>query len=81
MRVRSIYSIVNLVEVPQYLIQLVLYLSFGLLWVFQAEFQDMDEACVQGEGVDSADQFAKDPSAQESEDVIPKYVFGLFLLI
>ena len=34
----------------------------------------MDEACVQGEGVVSADQVVKCPVTQESKDATPKYV-------
>ena len=34
----------------------------------------MDEACVQGEDVDSVDQVVKCPITQESEDVTLKYV-------
>ena len=34
----------------------------------------MDEACVQGEGVDSVDQVTKCSITQESKDVTLKYV-------
>ena len=40
----------------------------------------MDEAHVQGEGVDSADQVTKCSNAQESEDVALKYVIGFSLV-
>ena len=36
----------------------------------------MDEARAQGEGVDSMDQVAKCPDAQESEDATLKYVIS-----
>ena len=38
----------------------------------------MDEAHVQGEGVDSMDQVIKHPDAQESEDATLKYVISSF---
>ena len=41
----------------------------------------MDEACVQGEGVDSMDQVAKHPVTQESEDATLKYVISFFFLL
>ena len=34
----------------------------------------MDEACVQGEDVDSVDQVVKHPIAQESEDATLKHI-------
>ena len=41
----------------------------------------MDEAHVQGEGVDSMDEATKCPDAQESEDTTLKYVIVLVFLL
>ena len=46
---------------------------------FQSGVQDMDEACVQGEGVISADHAVKCPVTQESKVATPKYVIIFYI--